>query len=348
MNTERKRAQYLDIAKGIGIILVVYGHLLRRQKIFADIEEYSIYIYSFHMALFFFVSGICLHLKYSQTNFVLDIKKEIFGFFRRLLIPYMAWSFLYIFFSKAVGENFITKLKYTFTFHGIAPVWFLGTLFFCEVVFALIYKLVKNNNIILIATIAVNVICTYLTAYIRMSLNLQIFKDHETLEYLSISIGRFFACNSILFIGYLFAKLDILKHCKRYVSLILGVVFMALLIFICFKTKNEIVLQYFKLGKYSFHKSTTIYFICSILGSLGIVFVSYAINTFRPLSYIGKQSLGIMLIHYLPMPTLMYSVELVSMISDNMYFCLITSGIVSVVICLFGILLCKKKLFLVK
>ena len=49
MNTERKRAQYLDIAKGIGIILVVYGHLLRRQKIFADIEEYSIYIYSFHI-----------------------------------------------------------------------------------------------------------------------------------------------------------------------------------------------------------------------------------------------------------------------------------------------------------
>ena len=165
-----------------------------------------------------------------------------------------------------------------------------------------------------------------------MSLNLQIFKDHETLEYLSISVGRFFACNSILFIGYLFAKLDILNHCKKYVCIIIGIISMALLIFICYKTKNEIVIQYFKLGKYSFHKSATIYFICAILGSLSIVFISYAISKFKPLSYLGKQSLGIMLIHYLPLPTMMYSVELVSIISDNMYFCLFTSGIVSIII----------------
>lgn len=45
-----KRIEYLDYAKGIGIILVVLGHILIKGNI-------KIYIYSFHMPLFFIISG---------------------------------------------------------------------------------------------------------------------------------------------------------------------------------------------------------------------------------------------------------------------------------------------------
>ena len=44
-----KRIEWIDIAKGIGIILVVIGHI-SQIKVLNDI------IYSFHMPLFFIIS----------------------------------------------------------------------------------------------------------------------------------------------------------------------------------------------------------------------------------------------------------------------------------------------------
>ncbi|MGN0524124.1 MAG: acyltransferase family protein [Eubacterium sp.] len=56
-----KRIEWIDIAKGIGIILVVTAH--------TQMPSYSLFdgnnnilrllIYSFHMPLFFFLSGMC-------------------------------------------------------------------------------------------------------------------------------------------------------------------------------------------------------------------------------------------------------------------------------------------------
>lgn len=46
-----QRNSVIDIAKGIGIILVILGHLV-------SYEDYiSSYIFSFHMPLFFFITG---------------------------------------------------------------------------------------------------------------------------------------------------------------------------------------------------------------------------------------------------------------------------------------------------
>ena len=47
-----KRIEWLDIAKGITIILMVLGHSSIPKPI-------SNWIWSFHMPLFFFASGIC-------------------------------------------------------------------------------------------------------------------------------------------------------------------------------------------------------------------------------------------------------------------------------------------------
>ena len=53
-NFPPKRVPYVDIAKGIGIILVVMGH-----NDFALIAPFAHkLIYSFHMPMFFFMSGM--------------------------------------------------------------------------------------------------------------------------------------------------------------------------------------------------------------------------------------------------------------------------------------------------
>ena len=48
---EQSRAEHLDIAKGIGITLVIFGHLSQSS------EMLRILVYSFHMPLFFLISG---------------------------------------------------------------------------------------------------------------------------------------------------------------------------------------------------------------------------------------------------------------------------------------------------
>lgn len=54
-NLIKKREQWADILKGIGAILVVIGHLVLYEG------NAKVYIYSFHMPLFFFISGYLYH-----------------------------------------------------------------------------------------------------------------------------------------------------------------------------------------------------------------------------------------------------------------------------------------------
>ena len=65
---EKNRIAYIDVAKGIGIILVVCGHVIGEgEKSFKYSNILHDYIYSFHMALFFIISGILLEKKYKQV-----------------------------------------------------------------------------------------------------------------------------------------------------------------------------------------------------------------------------------------------------------------------------------------
>ena len=57
-NTQKNRDQFLDIAKGIAIILVILGHTFQG---FGENFDYLVgyrVIYSFHMPLFIFISGM--------------------------------------------------------------------------------------------------------------------------------------------------------------------------------------------------------------------------------------------------------------------------------------------------
>lgn len=51
--TVKKRIDYLDIARGIAIILMIIGHVVSGYK--------RVIIFSFHMPLFIIISGIFLN-----------------------------------------------------------------------------------------------------------------------------------------------------------------------------------------------------------------------------------------------------------------------------------------------
>lgn len=80
---DNMRLAWIDALKGFGIILVVFAHY----NLPATLDTY---IFSFHMPLFFFISGFLFNfVKYtgSATNFVK-------GRFRSLIVPYFAFAVL--------------------------------------------------------------------------------------------------------------------------------------------------------------------------------------------------------------------------------------------------------------
>lgn len=111
----------IDIAKGIGIFLVVLGHVPIPMWLTTP-------IYIFHMPLFFFLSGMFFHLNE-------DRKMGLYKKIRTLIIPY--------FFFAICGNtsnvlrdflfNHTVNVKSVFTlFDGAtSPLWFLVCLFGC-------------------------------------------------------------------------------------------------------------------------------------------------------------------------------------------------------------------------
>src|SRR5689334_711901 len=72
------RFGWVDSAKGIGIILVLLGHT-------PIPVEYKLFIYAFHMPLFFFIGGLFLNMEKSSDVF---FKDKI----RSLLLPYIVFA----------------------------------------------------------------------------------------------------------------------------------------------------------------------------------------------------------------------------------------------------------------
>lgn len=90
-NTTRERNKWLDIAKGITIILMVVGHS-------SIPERASNFIYAFHMPLFFIASGWCTN--WDKDGLILFIRRKS----KSLLIPFVIYSCIVLITKKLIGE----------------------------------------------------------------------------------------------------------------------------------------------------------------------------------------------------------------------------------------------------
>ena len=134
-----QRIAYIDIARGIGILLVVLGH--------SDLALVSPYlhqiIYSFHIPLFFFLSGIFFDPGIAPGLF---LKKR----FRAILQPYLFVIFLISLASVSFTNMGIvtalgrfTKSMYASTeYIWWIPLWFLPCLFATSLFAYVVYRIV--------------------------------------------------------------------------------------------------------------------------------------------------------------------------------------------------------------
>lgn len=130
------RSLTLDIAKGIGIILVVVGHCIKSYTI------PGIFIYAFHMPLFFLISGICFNGEKYQ-----EFKPFFYKRLRQLLVPAVTFSAIIVLVSYCMLGN--DNLLYNLSWKGFPhAIWFLGVLFIVEIAYWLLYQLSKTKKAI--------------------------------------------------------------------------------------------------------------------------------------------------------------------------------------------------------
>lgn len=86
------RIQYLDTAKGFGILMVCMGHACSNQSSVGECQMADLirFVTLFHMALFFFINGMLYQTKYSEKPLLGSIKK-----FRAYYIPFIKYNLLF-------------------------------------------------------------------------------------------------------------------------------------------------------------------------------------------------------------------------------------------------------------
>jgi polysaccharide biosynthesis protein PslL len=140
----QKRIAYLDVAKGIGILLVVLGHNYVR----SSVPEMGRFIFSFHMPFFFLLSGMLFKPDYP----LLVLFKRRFA---TLIRPYIAAIILlysvYFFYTDikliTLLRRVVRSLYASGNYIEWAQLWFLPHLFllnmFAGVLFLLFYGQIK-------------------------------------------------------------------------------------------------------------------------------------------------------------------------------------------------------------
>jgi len=151
-----ERHSWVDYAKAIGIILVVYGHIARGvQKANIEMDEnlfqlVDSVIYSFHMPLFFFLSGLLFYKSFKSRGIAGLIINKV----DTILYPFIIWSLLQgsieSVLSKYTNGSVAFADVLSFAWQPRAQFWFLYALFLVFVTSSFLYTLFDKSRSLLL------------------------------------------------------------------------------------------------------------------------------------------------------------------------------------------------------
>ena len=140
---EKERLHYIDVAKGILILMVVYGHIygcVRATNMESTIIEYihhSVNLFvSFYMPCFFVITGYCSAFKKSFCE-------TLFQSFKTIVLPAVVFSALSM---KSLDYESLVGLARMVILYGGAY-WFLSTLFLTKVFYWVVVNKIESKNI---------------------------------------------------------------------------------------------------------------------------------------------------------------------------------------------------------
>lgn len=154
-----KRIEFIDSLKGITIFFVIWGHsiqYLRNGSVFFHNPIFE-FIYSFHMPLFFMISGF-----FFKSSLKLNLKEFLYKKGIQLLLPCFIWGILFVGFdmikNQAFNWDYIVN-KLVNPLHW--PFWFLKELFLSYFLVYASYKVSRKKWIALTISLCIVLISPY-------------------------------------------------------------------------------------------------------------------------------------------------------------------------------------------
>ena len=275
------RFGWVDNAKGIGIILVLLGHT-------PIPVEYKLFIYAFHMPLFFFIGGLFLNMEKPLAVFVKDK-------IQRLLLPYIAFAgFSYLIWLSirnysAMASAIPAEVPLMGIFYGIGsgnwmpentPLWFLPCMFSTICLLYFLTHLPKKFSWVLI--LLCSVIGYYLPQWLYFRLPF------------SMDIALF--CMTFTALGY---------YCRKYwlnsppLSWPATIGLMVLWLLSAWFNSGLLHPIHMIDINNSVFNNYFLFFIAAISGTLFTVNIAKRLLNLPGLAYVGKHSIGILGLHML-------------------------------------------------
>lgn len=156
-----KRKSELDVYRGIAMILVVLGHSIGSIQ-----DPINWYIISFHMPIFFFISGICFNLSSNKRSISDGIKHKISTLGYQYLVFSLLGLTLYWLIRSRLGNDLNISLLNSFVglfvgFNIVPGFWFVFDLFVICVLFIMIQNIPHKGLILVFTSFLLFVNCSY-------------------------------------------------------------------------------------------------------------------------------------------------------------------------------------------
>lgn len=287
--SKNNRLSYIDIARAFAMIFIVLGHTLVHSEHCHLIFKF---LYSFHVVLFFILSGYTFKTNSSYLSFV---KNK----FIRIMIPYFVWAVLflipYMMFGGSVGSSIGTTSSFdlkTQLFNILygngnnaalkqnSSLWFLPALFTMEMLYYFIVNLSQKSRKyhlpILISMISISYITNiFFPIVLPWGIN-------TVLE-----VGVFF------YIGYLLKYYNFFERNSAFCNLNYIIPIFIIGLLACFLNDSIVSCIDYKYGYF------TLALISGFCLSIVIIYIAFIINKNKVLEYIGKNTMGILIFHKL-------------------------------------------------
>lgn len=270
----KERIEYIDLAKGICIILVLFFHIGQ----YGTRIETSLFF--FRMPLYFFISGLFFK---SYNGFKFFIVKKInkliipflFFYFVAILVGFLGDYFFNLYEKGIINEPFhwtiffdvFLKLGQGKNIAFNSPIWFLLSLFEVNVIFYLLYSCLEKKYLLIVSLLIGFIV-------LEFGINgLPYFLD------LSLKYLPFFTMGFIL-------KEYLLKT-YRTSSIFTTIILIGLLLYLyyCAGFSREVQNNFF------FYYST------GLCGILGVFIISKKLTRLPIFSYLGRYSLIVLGFH---------------------------------------------------
>ena len=275
----QNRDTAIDVARGIAALLMIIGHL----RLNNGLDQF---IYSFHMPLFFMISGMTAH---EEQNYISYVEKRI----RRILVPYIVFSLI---FTNNGYQNWVYCLygsrESILAAGSLSPLWFLPCLFLADIFFQLVLKWCKGSQMMIPVSIILAATGILL------------------LRYLPLNLGYPFSLNvaltaiPFLLIGYYLKqnmKIQTFITENPLRSLILASVMLIAVVFTYSlnlppSSKEGFPHVEMAIGSYG---NVFLFYLTAILGSLALILFSEATGEkLKVMEHLGKCTIACLVVHW--------------------------------------------------